>query len=231
MARQIDSEITGVIDNLIFYERQGVYLIRTLPFQTAASKKSAIQYGFASTKAKILRQLLLPLLPNPKDRDMQNRLTPAMREFLSALSDNTSINPFDNPLAGFRFVVTSDLKNCLHFSIGLTPQVDGSVHIEIPVINPYQSFSAPEGTSRIELRMMAVTFNTGNNHGTASKAAVFNTPYVNEVQPAATIILDMPAEDGSILVIAAVLSYFDNERLINKEGYMPAEIVGVFTNI
>lgn len=230
MARQVGMEITGTIGNVIFYERQGSYLLRTVQKQAEASKKAAKKFGQASSTAKILRQLLLPLLPNPKDRDMQNRLTPAMREFLSTISDNSSINPVSNPLAGFRFVGSSDLKHCLHFSIGIMQQADGNIHVEIPAINPYQSISAPEGTDRIELRLMSASFSTSKSLGSASMPGVLNIIYTDEMQPAESFILKKQADAGGIIVIAAALSYWKNERLISKVGYMPVEIVGVFNN-
>jgi hypothetical protein len=65
MAGQIDMEITGTIENIIFYKSRGDFLMRTLPMQTAATRKASKNFGYASSKAKLLRQLLYPLLPLP----------------------------------------------------------------------------------------------------------------------------------------------------------------------
>ena len=228
MARQIDSEITGIIGNVIFYERQGEYLMRSVPFQTIGSQKSAKNYGRASSLSKILRQLLAPLLPNPRDRNMQNRLTPAMRDFLALLTDRKSIQPDDNPLAGFRFVLSSNLKDCLLFPLVINQQAGGNIRLELPAIHPVDAIAAPPGTSRVELQMMAIAIQMNGEQTYAGNPETLSIPYIDEQQPPGNIFLEMDAPAGSIVVVTAALTYWNNEKWISKEGFMPVEIVAVF---
>ncbi|HUH32815.1 MAG TPA: hypothetical protein VLZ28_02620 [Daejeonella sp.] len=228
MARQIDSEITGTIDDIIFYERNGKFLMRSVQVQTAATRKAAKDYGRASNKAKILRQLLQPLLPNPKDRNMQNRLTPAMREFLALLPAKTAFPPTENPLVGFRFVVSSDLKDCLRFPLGYSQQPDGNILIELPAINPPQSIAAPTGTSRVQLKLMAVGFNLNDEQTFSSNMELISIPYVNEMQEAVNQLLEVDVQTTNLVVVAAALSYWNHDKQISQVGFMPVEIVSVF---
>ena len=228
MARQTDSEITGTFDNIIFYERNGDFLIRTVQKQTEATEKAAKNFGSASNKAKILRQLLHALLPNPKDRNMQNRLTPVMREFLALMTDRKTISPDDNPLAGFRFVESSDLKDCLQFSLGLSHQPEGGIVVEIPEINPSHSIAAPVGTSRVQLDLMAVGFGMNDELTFQGNLKMISIPYADEMQPSINQIVEIDAQSGSILVVAAALSYWNYNRQISQLGFMPVEVAAVF---
>ena len=210
------------------YEREGEFFIRTVQKQAKSSQKAAKNYGRASSKSKIVRQLLLPLLPNPRDRDMQNRLTPAMREFFALLSTRKEIQPTENPLAGFRFVLTSDLKDCLRFSIGFNQQPDGDILVEVPAINPSQSIVAPAGTSSVQLELMAVSFNMNDEQAFSSIPEIIPIPYVNEMQPAVNQILEVHAQTTNIVVVAAALSYWNHNKQISQPAFMPVEIAAVF---
>lgn len=230
MARQKGSETTGTFENLIFYEREGEFFIRTVPRQTAATRKAAKDYGRASSKAKTLRQLLQPLLPNPKDRDMQNRLTPAMREFLALLGDRRIPQPENNPLAGFRFVPDSDLKNCLLFPWSVTRAAGENVVVKLPSMNPIQSIAAPPGTSRVELQVMLVSFMMNDAHYLVGHPESIGIPYADEIHPPINLFLEMQPEAGSIMILAVKLVYWKQDKRINIPGFRPVEIVSVFIN-
>lgn len=226
MAQQIDSEFTETIENLIFYRRNGKFLIRTVPVQAAASKKSAKAFGQAASKSKLLRTLLLPLIPYPKDRDMQYRLASAMQKSFSSQQDVDQ--PDNDPLAGFRFIATSDLKNCLHVSLLITGLPDGRIQLDIPQMNPVDSITAPPGTSRVELHVMAVSFHLDHSKLFAGTPKLINIPYTNETQPFLSVVFETGSKTVSMMVLALALSYWNQNKQIVKEGFMPVEVVAVF---
>ena len=230
MARQVGMEITGTIENIIFYKRQGKFLLRTVQRQAEASKKAAKNFGQGATKAKLLRQLLLPFLPNPKDRDMQNRLTPAMRQLLVLLTEHKAIQPANNPLAGLSFTPDSNLKDCLLFPWTITQQSDGNIRMQLPALNPIDAIVAPPGSTRVELQAMAVAFRMDDDQTFAGSHEILMIPYIDEMQPERTVILGMQAETGSLVVVTVALSYWNGDQRISKEGFMPVEIVAAFKN-
>lgn len=225
MAYQTDTEYTGTIHNLIFYKRNGKFLIRTVPVQAAASQESAKVFGIASSKGKVLRTLLTPLIPHPKDRDMQNRLASAMLKFLTSRKDE--LLPDSNPLTGFKFVSTSDLKNCLHIPFHTNHLPGGSIRFELPAMNPKESLAAPDGTSRVELRVMAVSFDPARNGSFAGTPHFIDIPYTDEIQAPLSLVLKTGAKTGYIIVLALALGFFKQDRRIVKEGFTPVEIVAV----
>ena len=225
MAYQIDTEYTGTINNLIFYKRNGKFLIRTVPVQAAASQRSAEAFGIAASKAKALRTLLTPLIPDPKDKDMQYRLASAIQRFLHSRKDDGQQD--SGPLAGFEFVSDSELKNCLHLSWQISFLPDGKLHFGLPSMNPTENLTVPEGTSRIELRVMAVSFDPARNESFAGTPKLIDIPYSNETRAPISIVLETGAKTGNIVLLTLALGFFKQNRRIVKEGFMPVEIVAV----
>ena len=230
MAYQIDTEFTGTIENLIFYKRNGKFLIRTIPVQAMASQITAKAFGKASSKAKTLRTLLSPLIPFPKDRNMQYRLTTAIQAFLAVLKTGAELQPENNKLSGFRFIQTSDFNNCLKIPISISMLPGGNISFTVPEMNPLDSITAPAGTSRVELQIMAVTFQANHNQSYAGIPETHLILYTNTIQQAWNFVIETKARPGSIIVIAAALRYWKEDMEIKKEGFMPVEILRAFYN-
>lgn len=225
MAYQIDTEYTGRINNLIFYKRNGKFLIRTVPVQAAASQRSAKAFGIAVSKAKALRALLTPLIANPKDKYMQYRLASAVQSSLTLRQDDFQLDT--DPLTGFRFTASSELKNCLDITLQIDSLPDGRLQFGLPAINPTENLTAPEGTSRAELRVMAVSFDPARNESFAGTLQLIDIPYTNETQAPVSLVLETGAKTGSIVVLALALNFFKQDQQIVEEGFMPVEIVAV----
>lgn len=214
-------------DNLIFYKWQEIDCVRTFPAQvrqTDATKEAAKNFGKVSSRSKILRNLLAPLISDPKNKDMQVRLKKAL---LKSLLSTSKTKTLDHPLLGFRFNQSSELKAHLKFDLNITEQAGGKINIEMPVTSPRDSIEAPAGTSMIELHFIAVYFSFENDR-CFSMPGFVNIPYSNDLYPAQSVVLKAKSEASGIMVVAVALR-FRNQRLTNnKEKYMPAEIVAVF---
>jgi len=226
MAHQVNSEFTGTIENLIFYEREGKYLIRTVQRQAVASQVSAKAFGRASAAGKILRNHLAPLILNPKDKGMQYRLTTAVQKFL-ALDQQAEIQAQSNPLAGFRFAEDSDLQSCLNFTLLISEEPGSGIRVELPAFNARQSVVAPEGTSRMELRFLTAVIDAKGNGAVAGTPEVISIPYTDEMRAPLELILATGPQTG-LTVVAAALSYWNDDRKIMQPGFIPVQIVAAF---
>jgi len=85
MPSQINVQITGRIQNIVFYKMGDKYYARTIPArvkQTKATKKRANEFGKASRTGKSLRQQLFPVIPFPSDNKMQTRLVSAVFQWV-----------------------------------------------------------------------------------------------------------------------------------------------------
>jgi hypothetical protein len=206
---------------------RGDFLIRTVPVQTAGTRRAAKDFGHASSRAKLLRMLLLPLLPNPKDRNMQNRLVTAMAKVLTWRKDEVSRQEENNPLSGFRFVPGSSLEDCSKFKLLLNHEADGNLKVGIPAMNPLDSIVAPAGTSRVQFRLMGVAFHPDKEESVAGTPEVIDIPYTDGEQAANSVVLQLEAAAEMITVVALELSYWKGNERIHDAGFMPVEIIGV----
>src|SRR5574338_763320 len=107
MPSQINLQITGRIQNIVFYKRGDKYYARSVPGrirQTKATKKRATEFGRASRAGKVLRQQLLPVIPFPADNKMQTRLVSAIFKYLQSPQAEAPGSSSDLPfITGFQF--------------------------------------------------------------------------------------------------------------------------------
>jgi hypothetical protein len=226
MAIQLNTTYTGRVEDLIYYERLGDFLIRTVQKQTMRTKRAARQFGRASSLAKDLRTLLATIIPDTRDKQMQNRLTVAMRHFLAEADKSAVIDPQNNHLAGFQFAADSALSRCLLFNFDVFESQDGEISLGIPAINPVEAIAAPPGTSKAEIRFMAARLHPDNNMSYSGQA-VIEVPYNDGMIASQNIELETGSEPGSIMIVAASLRYWQGSEEIRQPGFMPAEIAAV----
>ncbi|NEU07857.1 hypothetical protein GZH53_05990 [Flavihumibacter sp. R14] len=225
MAIQLNTTYIGRIEDIIYYERLGDYLIRTVPRQAANSIKSASAFGKAASLAKNLRTLLAPIIRNPRDKNMQNRLTVAVSRFLADADAKTVIDPQNNPLAGFQFAADSALNQCLLFPLVVSGQSDGNIRFSIPAINPVDAIAAPPGTTKAEIRFMAISFHPDKGQLSAASSEGLEIPYTDGLQAALNAVLQSEYLPGSVAVVAVSVRYWNNIRPISAAGFMPAQII------
>ncbi|NEU08639.1 hypothetical protein GZH53_09980 [Flavihumibacter sp. R14] len=225
MAIQLNTRYTGRIEDLIYYERLGDYLIRTMGQQTMATQRAAKDFGRASSLAKNLRRVLSPIIPDPRDRKMQNSLTVAVRHFLASTKKHTSTDLQNNPLAGFLFGANSSLAQCLLFPLSITEVGEGRVSIGFPQINPVEAIVAPAGTTRLEIRLTTATAHPDNDLKFSDDTAVLEIPYISGLHAPQSIDLETGSEPGSVIVVVATLRYWNGSEPIRQAAFMPVEIV------
>lgn len=228
-------KFTGTINGLIFYERFGELYVRSAPAQvrqSAGSKAAAKNFGWAYSRARLLRSLLASLIPNPKDRDMQNRLARALKKLLSnPPAPGTRLSDAEvGSLQGFRFNPAASLKECLQFPPEFTEVPDGKIRLEIPALNPAEAITAPEGAAMLQIRAMAASFSFEHDSSAASSIASLNILLTDDLQTAQSLLLEVLPEKAGITVLALALSWFNQEghELSPAERFRVAEIVRVW---
>ncbi|NEU08484.1 hypothetical protein GZH53_09205 [Flavihumibacter sp. R14] len=225
MAIQLNTAYTGRINDIIYYERLGDYLLRTVPMQATNSIRSASAFGKAASAARKLRVLLAPLIPNPRDKAMQNRLTVAVRQFLATAENGSVTDLQNNPLAGFSFAADTALRASLLFPLDIVETAEGTISIGIPAINPLAAITAPAGTTRVVLSFISVTIHPDNELAFASSPVLLEIPYADGVLDSQTLELDSGSMPGGISVVAVSVSYWDAASLINAAGIKSGEIL------
>jgi hypothetical protein len=146
MPSQINLQITGRIQNIVFYKRGDKYYARFVSDgirQTKATKKRATEFGKASRAGKILRQQHLPVIPFPADNKMQTRLVSDLFQWLrSGLDPEQPCDPAPF-LDGFSFTEGSTIQERWRVSLEVTKTADNLLQIKILAFVPSKDISAP----------------------------------------------------------------------------------------
>lgn len=232
MPSQINVQMTGRIQNIIFYKLGDKYYARTVPSkvkQTKATKKRASEFGVASRAGAILRQQLLPVIPFPADNKMQTRLVSCLFGWLrSEFDPNQSCDPvpfIDN----FCFTEGGSIKERWQVSLEVSKTAEGMLQIKIPGFVPAQNISAPAGTVSVKCHIATAGCNLKNMSATGGYTTTLNFHYNDQPVPEQIISLPTPTPSETLIVTGVSLEYYFNkighlQKSTNK-AFMPAEIV------
>jgi len=230
MALQIANFVSGRVDNVVFYKRMGTYVARSVPArvkQSAATKVRSRNFGVAAAAGKILRQLLHPVLPFPKDRSMQIRFSGAIAQWLG-LSDAVSLPatndiPFVN---GFQFNSVTSIDERWKLPLTVTQPSADIVEVLIPAFVPTLAIAAPAYTVFVECTFTVATCKLmdGTVQGVDTKK--ISIPYNSTPLDAQVISFPVPAIDGSLVITAARLQYqMVNGQYNTAISFMPASVI------
>ncbi len=232
MPSQINVQITGKIQNLVFYKRGDKYYARSVPGkvkQTKATKKRATEFGTASRMGKCLRQQLFPVIPFPADNSMQTRLVSALFQWLRSGYDPAQPCdpvPFVN---SFQFTERYSLTERWRVALQVTNPEPDLLELRIPAFAPVKSISAPAGTVFVKCIIAAAACDVKNGIATGGFSTSLEFNYNEEEVPEQMVSLPLPTPAGSLAVTAILLEYYSAkngqpQKIANK-AFMPAGMV------
>ncbi|MGN6342676.1 MAG: hypothetical protein ACTHML_17005, partial [Ginsengibacter sp.] len=157
MPSQINLQITGRIQNIVFYKRGDKYYARSVSGgikQTKATKKRATEFGKAAAAGKILRQQLLTVIPFPADNKMQTRLVSDLFSWLrSGFDPEYPCDPVPW-LNNFSFTEGDTIAERWRVSLEVTKTADGMLQMKIPAFVPAKNILAPAGTVLVKCHIV-----------------------------------------------------------------------------
>ena len=210
MPSQINVQITGRIQNVVFYKRGDKYYARSVPGkvkQTKGTKKRATEFGKASRIGAGLRKQLLPVIPFPADNKMQTRLVSVLFQWLR--SGYNPVQPcYEVPfLNNFQFTEGYSITERWKIPFLVTNPEPGMLELKMPAFVPAKAISAPAGTVSLKCNIAVAGCNvkTGIATGGASTSIIYD---YNEVEvPEQKAELPVPTTGGSLVVTAIFLEY------------------------
>jgi hypothetical protein len=232
MPSQINLQITGRVQNMVFYKRGDKYYARSVPGrirQTKATKKCATEFGKASGAGKMLRQQLLPVIPFPADNKMQTRLVSGLLSWLrSGFDPEQPCDPVPF-LNDFRFTECDTVAERWRVSLEVTKTADGMLQMKIPAFVPAKNILAPAGTVSVKCHIATGGYDLKQGGATGGFSTSLNFNYNDEPMPQQILLLPTPTPSGSLIVTAVFLEYYFNknghlQKSMNK-AFMPAGIV------
>ena len=233
MPSKMNVQITGRIQNLVFYKLGDRYCVRTIPQkvkQTKATKARGKQFGVASRAGAALRRQLLPVIPFPSDNNMQTRLVTAIYRYLQSVE---KIQPGNVDqlayLDGFQFTNGYTIQERWNVALTITRETESGLQLNIPAFVPVKNISAPAQTVAILCEISAGGFDRKTGNPTGGFSASFRFEYNGFKVPAQVIQMPVPTPQGSVIVTAISFQYQmmknGHEVPVKKKVFMPAGIV------
>ncbi len=233
MPSKMTVQLTGRINNLVFYKLGDRYCVRSVPQkvrQTKATKARGKQFGIAARAGKALRQQLLPVIPFPSDNNMQTRLVTAVYRYFQSVEGLNPESVNDLPyINGFQFTTGCTLAERWKVALTIDRDASGVLQLHIPAFVPSTNISAPAGTVSVICQIAAAGFDRNTGIATGGFSTSLRFEYNNVEIPAQVIPLPLPMPAGSVITTAISLQYQmmknDHEVPVNKKAFMPAGIV------
>jgi hypothetical protein len=233
MPQKLTVQLTGRINNLIFYKLGDKDCVRTVPQrvkQTKATKASGKLFGIAARAGKAIRQQVLPVIPFPADNKMQTRLVSAIYQYLKSPEGAATASNNELPfIIDYTFTEGYTLAERWQVKLTVTEINEGIFELSIPAFIPAKSISAPAGTVSVTCNIAIAGFTraTGIAAGGFSTSLHFDH---NEIEvPAQVVALPIPRSGGSVIVTAASFEYNTIKNGIpgkmKNKAFMPSDII------
>lgn len=232
MPSQINLQITGRIQNIVFYKRGDKYYARSVSGnirQTKATKKRAGEFGKASRAGKALRQQLLPVIPFPTDNKMQTRLVSDLFGWFRSGFDPAQ--PCDPVyfLNDFRFTECNTVAERWRVSLEVMKSADDLLQIRIPAFVPSKNIIAPAGTVSVKCNIATAGYHLVHEAATGGFSTSLDFDYNDDPVAEQILSLPTPTSQGSLIATGVSLEYYFNknghlQKSTNK-AFMPAGIV------
>jgi hypothetical protein len=233
MAKQLNQRFIGRIGNLIYYELNGGYYIRSVPAQVKqhpASKPASSNLTIASRTGKRLRLLLEPVLPVKKTKTMQNRFSGSIMRWLN----QQQLQPLPaggelSCLQNFLFNEATGVKERWKIDMQLTRHGSKLLQLHLPAFIPKERISAPAYTKLVECTITAAACMLQTDDAMTSVTFKTAIPYNAVPIPAQTINLPVEMAAGGWAVVAIALTYITGkkgaEAPCTNPAFMPSEII------
>lgn len=201
--------LTGKWGNLIGYERNGKFYVRSMPekvTQTIATRRASTRFGRYSRKAKLIRHAVYPDLDVRCDSTHVNRLNKLLIE---AHGDHLA-------LTGFRFNKDAGIDRFLTVTPSLSR--DGILHI------PAQEIIRHKGITALEVKAIAVRIDVSGRQVTGTDTIYL---LIDAQQPfaGAAIPLYVPGQ-GTLILTLQVRAMRDDAPTNNKQ-FLAADIIAI----
>lgn len=233
MPPKMTVQLTGRINNLIFYKLGDRYCVRTVPQrvkQTKATKANGKLFGIAARAGKAVRHQVFPVIPFPADNKMQTRLVSAIYQYLrspeGAATESNNELPF---IIDYQFTEGYTLAERWPVKLTVQENKDGICELSIPAFIPAKSISAPAGTVSVICNIAIAGFTRATGIATGGFSTSLHFDHNETEVPAQVVALPVAMPGGSVIITAASLEYntIKNGRpeKMNKQAFMPSNII------
>ncbi len=230
MALQMETYLTGKIGNIVYFKRNGTYIARAMPVSVkvaAETKLRAGNFGLASACGKSLRQQLVAVLPDAKDRNMQLRFSGAIAKW-PGNEPAANLQPTDAVpyVCGFQFNTATGIAERWHLPLTVQQQVANMLTLQIPAFTPKLAITAPAHTISITCTITVAGSLLQTAMATGNYTTILEIPYNNIAIPAQVINLPVALPPGALVVTAMSLQYkLAGGAYCRVPAFLPASVI------
>lgn len=242
MAR-LDSKghLKGSVGPVTYHSYNGNVYIQAKPGrgfvkQTTGTKKSASDFGRASSLAKAIRNSLFPILQNHSDTSFYRRFTAN----INAATQDANPQPkgsrslIDGNLALLEHIdcnTASPFSTYCTLSPELTLSDSGQLTISLPEFTVLEHIAQIPDATHATLAFLATVINPDTNTQSHAELFKLELPLTDSLIPAqqwTTAVLPQ----GQLIVVASAVFYYRNNNLagmvgLNSREFHPCEVSGV----
>jgi hypothetical protein len=234
---------TGKVGPLIFYEYRGQMCCRTAPGsirQTAATKKSASQFGLAASASRCLRDSLSSIFHDALDKTMFYGFNSAVYKWLREYKpEENTFSTSNFYIDNFQFNTAASLPMLVKKPIRTQFSDAGDITIDVPELMPGVDIIAPAGTGQIhyKARVAGCLFRFGkrpyvidspritNKHKTGVVLEYGERPLLPQ-----SLLLHMEPVKSALVVVVFSMQYEVKESktmtLVTDKNWWPVSVVG-----
>lgn len=234
MPKQLNTQITGTVGDVIFYKWRDRYCMRSkgkTGTQAPIAVKNGGHFGKASALSARLRKLMAPVLAEPKSRRLMYRINRIMYELLRQdfFETKEPINSIPE-LNGMSLFEQDPISLSLTGYLSVVRNNDHSLMLKIPACNPaYMSMNSEHPFLHIGL--MTISISLEDLSVVEINDLVFSLPYGDKLFPERDMMLKGHCKPGFITVVVAGMSYLNQEQqLVKDAGWRFGGIIGSFWN-
>ena len=233
MARTTPILYKGKVENLIFYEREGVSFVRKSPFrvrQTRATKASAKRFGIAASMSAVLRKGLADSVQELRDWKFKYPLQTVLMHWLKEKESGQRQHSLTS-LDGFSFNPSHALYSRLSKGVSVQRSKTGAILIRIPALTPSEDLQAPPRTKFVNWTIAAASCTIQNPSVARQQAGTdFDMPYKDEPLPSRQIEFPIEVKSGELALVVIGLKYqVENKGRISAmtdRRWLPLDVVG-----
>jgi len=237
MAIQSNVYFIGRKGNVVGSTWKGIHYFRYHPDrinQSKATKESGANLGKASKIGAAFRQVFTPVLPQPKNKEMQNDFTGVIKKWLQT-------KPFEKSLPStvlsyiddFDFNTRCFIRGTFRVPIPLNTNAEAQLVLQIPEFVPKEKISAPGYTKAVNVHIIIATYSIASFSIIDSFQIALSVNYNNDTIPEQLFTTPYSLGKGSVTMVLFALKYLagkkGEEKIVQDIQWMPCGIVGGWT--
>ena len=201
-----------------------------LMMQPANKRTYSDAFNVSKRTGKILWELLTPVLPDSKSKDLLHNIEIALYQWMLTNPIKNEL-PIDNIpfLNGLQFNEEHTLQKNMNVTVTATRDDKNHIELLMPAINPMKDIIAPPNTESCKLKIMATTYSVADGAKASGCLTELDIPYNNLEIPAESITLPLTAEKGILVIVAMAIEYNilkeHNLYIVHNQERMPAGII------